>query len=71
MEWAAYWKAMAMWGKATESLNPGERKFAFTLGKGIDEGWEFSERQAKWARTLWDRLRASFHPVMDMYIKKR
>ena len=64
-----YWKAMAAWGKETEQLDGRERKFAFQIGKGIEEEWEFTAKQLKWARTIWERIHVAFHPVMNGYLK--
>ncbi len=59
-----YWKEMARWGKETERLDSRERKFTFTVGKGIAEKWDFTSKQLVWARAIWDRVNAEFHSVL-------
>ena len=49
-ETAEYWKALAKWGKETESISPSDRRFAWMYAERLERRLKVSDKFAAWAR---------------------
>jgi len=57
------WFGMAHWAKLHDCLSPWERAMLFSMGRYVSRSWRVSEKQAQYARRVYDRLlTAGFDP---------
>jgi len=57
------WFSLARWAKKHGQLTPKGRAFAYDVGRHLARGWDLSEKQAKWAQTIWqEAIERGFTP---------
>lgn len=50
-----FWFALAHWAKENNKLNNKERHFVFQVGRLISNKWLLSEKQEKWANSIYEK----------------
>ncbi len=61
------WFSMAHWAKLNDHLSPWERALLFSMGRYASRSWKVSDKQAQYARRVYDQLLAAgFDPERDV-----